>query len=119
MSRFALSYSAEQAYLIPPDVKQVLGADHLCWFVHEVVERLDLGRFVEAYSEEGGVLYHPSLMLKVWLYAYLLGVTSSRRLEQRIREDLAFRTPPTCNRCGSEKAGGRFARDDNFGLANC
>ena len=90
MSRF-VSYSPEQAYLIPPDVKQVLGADHLCWFVHEVVERLDLGRFVEAYSEEGGVLYHPSLMLKVWLYAYLLGVTSSRRLEQRIREDLAFR----------------------------
>jgi hypothetical protein len=36
-------------------------------------------------------LYHPSLMLKVWLYAYVLGVTSSRRLEQRVREDLAFR----------------------------
>lgn len=90
MSRF-LSYSPEQAYLIPPDVKQVLGEDHLCWFVHGVVERLDLRRFLEAYSEEGGLLYHPSLMLKVWLYAYLLGVSSSRRLEQRIREDLAFR----------------------------
>jgi len=90
MSRF-LSYNPEQAYLIPPEVKQVLGADHLVWFVHAMVERLDLGGFVAAYSEEGGVLYHPSLMLKVWLYAYLLGVTSSRRLEQRIREDLAFR----------------------------
>ena len=90
MSRF-LSYNPEQAYLIPPDVKQVLGADHLVWFVHAMVERLDLRWFVAAYGEEGGVLYHPSLMLKVWLYAYLLGVTSSRRLEQRIREDLAFR----------------------------
>ncbi len=37
------------------------------------------------------MLYHPSLLLKVWLYAYALGVTSSRRVEQRIREDLAFR----------------------------
>jgi transposase len=90
MSRF-LSYSPEQAYLIPPDVKQVLGGEHLCFFVHEVVERLDLRPFLEAYGEEGGVLYHPSLMLKVWLYAYALGMTSSRRLEQRIREDLAFR----------------------------
>jgi transposase len=90
MSRF-LSYSPEQAYLIPPDVKQVLGAKHLSFFVHEVVERLDLRRFEQAYGDEGGVLYHPSLMLKVWLYAYLLGVTSSRRLEQRVREDLAFR----------------------------
>ena len=60
-------------------------------FVHEVVERLDLRALVESYGEEGGVLYHPSLMLKVWLYAYLLGLTSSRRLEQRVREDLAFR----------------------------
>ena len=90
MSRF-LSYSPEQAYLLPPDVKPVLGSNHLCFFVHEVVERLDLKRFEEAYGEEGGVLYHPSLMLKVWLYAYLLGVTSSRRLEQQVREDLAFR----------------------------
>jgi hypothetical protein len=30
-------------------------------------------------------------MVKVWLYAYALQVTTSRRLEQRIREDLAFR----------------------------
>jgi transposase len=90
MSRF-VDYNPEQAYLLPPDVKQVLGGDHLCFFVHEVVERLDLRRFLEVYSEEGGRLYPPSMMLKVWLYGYALGMTSSRRLEQRIREDLAFR----------------------------
>ncbi len=90
MSRF-LSYSPEQAYLLPPKVKEVLGEDHLCFFVHEMVERLDVKRFCEEYGEEGGVLYHPSLMLKVWLYAYAIGLTSSRRVEQRVREDLAFR----------------------------
>ena len=90
MSRF-LSYSPDQGLLVPADVREALGGDHLCFFVHRVVERLNLVRFVDAYKAEGGVLYHPSLMLKVWLYAYALGVTSSRRLEQRIREDLAFR----------------------------
>jgi len=90
MSRY-LPYSPDQGYLVPPRVDEVLEADHLCFFVHRVVERLDLSRFEEAYSAEGGMLYHPSLMLKVWLYGYALGVTSSRRLEQRIREDLAFR----------------------------
>lgn len=90
MSRF-LSYSPEQAYLLPPNVEQVLGGDHLCFFVHEVVEGLEVKRFCEEYGEEGGVLYHPSLMLKVWLYAYAIGLTSSRRVEQRVREDLAFR----------------------------
>jgi transposase len=90
MTRFR-PYNPDQAYLLPPNTKDVLGEDHLVFFVHRVVERLDLGEFEREYSEEGGALYAPSLMLKVWLYAYALGVTSARRLEQRIREDLAFR----------------------------
>ncbi len=84
-------YNPEQAYLLPPSVKDVLGETHLCFFVHRAVEKLDLGEFEAAYSEEGQRAYHPAMQLKVWLYAYALGVTSSRRLEQRIREDLAFR----------------------------
>ena len=84
-------YNPEQAYLLPPSVRDVLGEDHLCFFVHGAVEKLDLQPFEAGYSDEGHPAYHPALLLKVWLYAYALGVTSSRRLEQRIREDLAFR----------------------------
>jgi len=90
MSRY-LPYSPDQAYLLPPNVKDELGEEHLCFWVHRVVERLDLGEFEKAYSEEGGALYAPALMLKVWLYGYALGITSARRLEQRIREDLGLR----------------------------
>lgn len=84
-------YNPEQAYLLPPSVREVLGEGHLCFFVHRAVEKLNLEGFVEAYSEEGHPAYHPALMLKVWLYAYALGMTSSRRLEERIQEDLALR----------------------------
>jgi transposase len=84
-------YNPEQGYLLPPSVRQVLGEEHLCFLVHRTVEKLDLEELERAYSEEGHPAYHPALLLKVWLYAYALGVTSSRRLEQRIREDLAFR----------------------------
>ncbi|MCI0354498.1 MAG: transposase [Acidobacteria bacterium] len=104
MSRF-LAYNPEQAYLLPPSVQEELGAEHLCFFLHPVVERLDLSGFEQEYSPEGGALYHPALMLKVWLYAYALGITSARRLEQRIREDLALRY----------LAGG--ARPDNWALS--
>ncbi|MCI0353677.1 MAG: transposase [Acidobacteria bacterium] len=90
MSRF-LPYNPEQAYLLPPSVKEELGGDHLCFFIHGVVERLDLREFERAYSDEGGALYHPGLMLKLWLYAYAVGLTSARRLEQRVKEDLALR----------------------------
>jgi transposase len=86
-----LEYNPEQGYLLPPSVRQVLGEEHLCFFVHRAVEKLDLSKFERGYSEEGHPAYHPALLLKVWLYAYAVGVTSSRRLEQRIREDLAFR----------------------------
>jgi transposase len=84
-------YNPEQGYLLPPSVREVLGEDHLCFFLHGVVEKLGLEEFEQGYSEEGHPAYHPALLLKVWLYAYALGVTSSRRLEQRIREDLALR----------------------------
>src|SRR6202158_5937335 len=90
MSNF-LEYNPEQAYLLPPTVREVLGEGHLCFFVHGAVEKLDLRELEAGYSEEGHPAYHPALLLKVWLYAYALGMTSSRRLEQRIREDLAIR----------------------------
>ena len=86
-----LTYNPEQAYLLPPSVREVLGEDHVCFFLHHAVERLDWSAFEPGYVEEGRAAYHPALLLKVWLYAYVLGITSSRRLEQRVQEDLAFR----------------------------
>ena len=90
MSRFK-AYSPEQAYLLPPSVRDELGKDHLCFFVRGVVERLDLSVFEQSYGAEGGELYAPHLMLGVWLYAYALGITSARLVERRVVEDLAFR----------------------------
>ena len=90
MTRF-LPYNPDQAYLLPPNVKDVLGADHLVFFCARSGRALEFAEFAQAYGDEGGAVYAPELMLKVWLYAYVLGVTSARRLAQRIREDLAFR----------------------------
>ena len=85
-------YHPEQAELLPRHVKDVLGDNHLCFLVHEVVEQLDISRFEAAYGEAGGESpYHPRMMLQVWLYAFALKVKSTRKLEQRIREDLGFR----------------------------
>jgi transposase len=104
MGRF-LPYQPDQAYLLPPSVKDELEQDHLCFFIHDGVEHLDLKHFEQEYGEEGGMLYCPALLLKVWLYGYAQGITSARRLEQRIREDLGLRY----------LAGG--ARPDNWALS--
>src|ERR1700686_1151348 len=90
MAKF-LDYNPEQMYLLPPSVKDVLGPDHLCFLIRRIVAKLNMEIFRSEYGEEGGPAYAPEMLVSVWLYAYALGMTSSRRLEQRIREDLAFR----------------------------
>src|SRR5260370_37509353 len=84
-------YNPEQGYLLPPSVRQVLGEEHLCFFVHRAVEKLDLREFEQGYADEGHPAYHPALLLKAWLYAYALVVTSSRRPEQTLPGGLALR----------------------------
>jgi transposase len=90
MGKF-FDYNPDQAYLLPPSVRDVLGPDHLCFFLRRVMAKLNLETFRNEYGVEGGPAYAPEMLVSVWLYAYALSVTSSRRLEQRIREDLAFR----------------------------
>ena len=90
MSRF-LPYSPDQAYLLPPTVKEVLSEKHFCFFVQKMVSKLDLAAFEAEYGDEGGRLYDPALMVSVWLYGYGTGITSGRELERRIIEDLPLR----------------------------
>lgn len=84
-------YSPEQAALLPLHVRDVLSEKHLVFLISAMVEKQDLGEWESAYSEEGQRPYHPALLLKVLLYGFALGVRSSRKLEQRVREDLGFR----------------------------
>src|SRR5438046_9621377 len=90
MGKF-FDYNPDQAYLLPPSVRDVLGEGHLCFFLRRVVAKLDLRAFRNEYGAEGGRAYAPEMLASVWLYAYALTVTSSRRVEQRIREGVAFR----------------------------
>src|SRR6202166_3192943 len=85
-------YSPDQAELLPAHVKDVLGADHLCFVVHEVVESCDLSAFEKGEEDAGGQRpYDPRMMLKIWLYGFSVNVRTTRKLEQRVREDLGFR----------------------------
>jgi transposase len=86
-----LPYDTAQAYLLPPSVKDVLGADHLCFQVERIVRALDLRGLEGECGAEGRPAYHPAMMVSLWLYGFLLRVHSTRRLEQKAREDLGFR----------------------------
>jgi transposase len=87
------AYAPEQTLLLPPSLDDWLPQGHLARFVGEVVdEHLDLSAFYAAHTAlKGAPPYEPRMLLKVLLYGYATGVTSSRRLEGRCTEDVAFR----------------------------
>jgi transposase len=82
-----------QLFLLPPSVADWLPDDHLAFFVLDVVAELDLATFYGEYREDGrgGAAYDPALVLAVLIYAYCVGEHSSRRIERRLVEDVAFR----------------------------
>jgi transposase len=82
-----------QPFLLPPDLRDWLPQDHLAWFILDVVDQLDLAPFYRVHRDDGHghPAYDPKLLLGVLLYAYCVGVRSSRHIERRLTEDLAFR----------------------------
>jgi transposase len=93
MSQNFLSCDRDQALLLPPDLRDWLDEDHLAWFVIEAVEELDLEPFYASYRADGhGASAHdPRMMVGLLAYAYCIGERSSRGIERRCREDVAFR----------------------------
>jgi transposase len=83
----------DQLLLMPPSLSDWLPLDHLAWFIVDVVTELDLSRFYGSLRTDGrgGAAYDPRVMLGVLLYAYCVGERSSRRIEQRLCDDVAFR----------------------------
>lgn len=94
MSKSYQPWTQDQAYLLPPSLRDWLPEDHLAWFILEVVSQLDLSameRAIESKDARGQRPYHPSMMVSLLVYAYCTGVYSSRRIERACREDVAFR----------------------------
>ena len=93
MSKTYLPYDPDQQLLLPAALREWLPDDHLAYFISDVVDQLDLSSITARYEGErrGGPPYHPRMMVKVLLYGYCIGVASSRRIAQRLHEDIAFR----------------------------
>jgi transposase len=83
----------EQAFLMPPSLRDWLPEDHLAWFVIETVGRLDLEPFYAAYRVDGHgrAAYEPSMMVSLVLFAYATNERSSRGIERHCRQDIAYR----------------------------
>jgi transposase len=86
--------SHDQPFLLPPSLQDWLPENHLARFVAEVINELDLSSIYASYERSDGrglAAYHPALMVRLLLYGYCIGVTSSRKIEQATYDNVAFR----------------------------
>ena len=78
--------------LLPPSLREWLPENHLVYFVSDVVDELDLSAIEAVCQEEdrGQPPYHPRMMAKILICGYCVGVFSSRKIQKRLVEDVAF-----------------------------
>src|SRR5271156_3765485 len=93
MAKTYKTYLPEQDLLLPPSLRDWLPENHLVYCVSDMVDQLDLSAIESVYAEEdrGQPPYHPRMMTKILVYGYCVGVFSSRRIQKRLVEDVAFR----------------------------
>lgn len=58
--------------------------------VDAIVEGLDLKDFKKLYNEKGRCPYHPKMMLKIILYAYMNNIYSCRKIEKAVQRDIHY-----------------------------
>jgi transposase len=94
MTKTFRPYSLDQQLLLPPDLRSWVPEGDLALFVSDVVDALDLSAIYAAYEsgeERGQPPYHPAMMVKLLLYAYCIGLPSSRKIERATYRDVAMR----------------------------
>jgi transposase len=83
----------DQLFLLPPALQDWLPSDDLAYFLLDAVDQFDLTPFYAAYRADGvgQAAFQPHMMVALLLYAYCLGVRSSRQIERLCERDIAFR----------------------------
>jgi len=118
MSQNFVAVDREQAFLLPPDVREWLPEGHLAWLILDAVAEMDLSAFYAAYRRDGWgrAAYDAAMMVALLLYSYARGERSSRGIERRCGEDVAYRVI-SANRVPDHSTLARFRRDHEEALA--
>ena len=90
MSKF-IDCERNQAFLLPPDLRDWIPEDDLAHFVIEAVERVEMSAFKVNHRGTGSAQYHPRMMLALLIYCYANGIFSSRRIERATHRDIGVR----------------------------
>jgi transposase len=83
-------YDQKQAMLLPPDLDELAEQNHPVRVINAVIDNLDIDALLKKYKGGGTSSYHPRMLLKVLVYAYICNEYSSRRIEEAVKRDVQF-----------------------------
>ncbi|MDR1756788.1 MAG: transposase [Culturomica sp.] len=79
-----------QFQLLPPSLDELIPATHPVRVLNSIIDRLDVSRVLESYKGGGNSCFHPRMMLKVLIYAYLNNIYSSRKIALHLQEHIHY-----------------------------
>ena len=79
-----------QAMLLPPDLNDLIAVNHPVRIVSEVLEKVDITQLLRQYKPGGTSSYHPRMLLKVLVYAYINNIYSSRKIEEAVSQNICY-----------------------------
>lgn len=83
-------YNPDQLSLLPPSLDELIPNNHVVRVVRDVIDSINIDSIIKKYKGGGASSFHPKMMLKVIVYAYLSNIYSSRKIEQAIRSNIHF-----------------------------
>lgn len=83
-------YQQNQLTLLPPSLDELVPDKHPVRVVNRVIDQIDLSALIASYEGGGSSSYHPAMLLKVIVYAYLRNIYSTRKMEEALRENVHF-----------------------------
>jgi len=84
------AYSQNQAMLLPPSLDELIKPNHPVRIVNQVLDKVDIEPLIKKYKGGGSSSFHPRMLLKVLVYAYINNTYSSRKIEAALKENIHY-----------------------------
>ena len=84
------AYHQHQGMLLPPSLDELIGPDHPVRIVNQVLDKIDIDPLLKKYRGGGASSFHPRMLLKVLVYAYINNTYSSRKIEAALQENIHY-----------------------------
>lgn len=84
------TYSQHQVMLLPPSLEELIPAHHPVRTINAVLDGLDIDPLLKKFKGGGTSSYHPRMLLKVLVYAYICNIYSSRKIEEALQQNIHF-----------------------------